>query len=245
MRVAIISDIHANMHALEEVVKDIDTQKCHKVWCLGDLVLAGPQPVRTMQYMLKQDKWVIIQGNTDKMIANYNPEIAEFLSEQYPVMANAMEADCHDLTDKYRAYLSTLPPQYSINVEGTNVLLVHGSPRANNEDILPDQPLEKIEEIISGTKEKLIFCGHTHIPCGYQTRAGQTVVNVGSVGRPMTKQPQACYVVADFHKDGTFEIKHRFVPYDNVTAASIMSRRDFIGADKIADLLLNPGARHI
>ena len=67
--------------------------------------------------------------------------------------------------------------------------------RANNEDILPEMPIEVVEEIIEGTDAKLILCGHTHVPCAYQTNKGQTVVNVGSVGRPMTPDPKSllCY----------------------------------------------------
>ncbi len=244
MRVAIISDIHANMQALEAVMTDIVSQQCEHVYCLGDLTLAGPQPKEVLDYIMAQDNWTIIQGNTDKMIANYDQDVAQFLQEKYPVMANAIESDSNVLDDSYRAYLSQLPPFLSLKIENCQILLVHGSPRANNEDILPNQPLEVIEEMIEGTEEKLIFCGHTHIPCGYQTTTGQTVVNVGSVGRPMTQKPQVCYVVADFHA-GTFELKHRFVPYDNITAAKLMSQRDFIGSDRLADLLLNPQVRHI
>ena len=244
MRVAVISDIHANMQALEAVITDALLQQCEHVYCLGDLAMAGPQPKEVLDYVMNQKNWTTIQGNTDKMIASYNPEVYEFLQSQYPVMANAIESDSKILDDTYRAYLEQLPPFLSLKIEDCEVLLVHGSPRANNEDILPNRPLEEIEEIIDGTAEKLIFCGHTHIPCGYQTNSGQTVVNVGSVGRPMTQKPHSCYVVADFHA-GTFEIRHRFVPYDNVTAAAIMSRRDFIGADRLSDLLLNPQVRHI
>jgi diadenosine tetraphosphatase ApaH/serine/threonine PP2A family protein phosphatase len=104
--------------------------------------------------------------------------------------------------------------------------------------------LDVVEEIIDGTKEKLILCGHTHIPCGYQTNSGQTVVNVGSVGRPMTPEPKACYCVIDF-TNGSFELHHRFVEYDNKLAAQLMSQRGFVGADRLADLLLNPAERHI
>ena len=70
------------------------------------------------------------------------------------------------------------------------------------------------------------------------------VVNVGSVGRPMTQQPKACYAIIDFSQ-GSFEVRHRFVDYDNVLAAQMMSQRGFVGADRLADLLLNPVERHI
>lgn len=244
MRVAVISDIHANKVALDAVLKDIEDNKCQKIYCLGDLVLAGPQPKETLDYIMEQHDWDIIQGNTDKMIAYYNPEISDFLEAHFPVMANAMSEDVEILDDSGKAYLANLTPQLSIDIEGCSVLFVHGSPRANNEDILPERPLEEIEEIIKGTKEKLIFCGHTHVPCGYQTTTGQTVVNVGSVGRPMTEKPLACYAIVDFNC-GAFEVKHRFVKYDNKYAAKLMSERDFIGSDRLADILLNPDERHI
>lgn len=244
MRVAVLSDIHANVLALEAVMKDVIEQKCDHVFCLGDLALAGPQPKEVVDYVMQQDSWTVIQGNTDKMIAQYGPDVMEFLEEQYPVMANAIADDVTLLSDDYRAYLNELPPMLQTSIEDCSVLLVHGSPRANNEDILPNMPLEKIEEIISGTNESLILCGHTHIPCGYQTHTKQTVVNVGSVGRPMTQEPKACYAIVDFNM-GAFEVNHRFVDYDNVKAAELMSKRGFVGADRLADLLLNPVERHI
>ena len=240
MRVAVLSDIHANVQALEAVMADVVSQECEHVFCLGDLALAGPQPVEVMDYVMAQETWTVIQGNTDKMIANFGPEVMEFLQTTAPIMANAMESDLMLLNDNHKAYLSNLPPMHSIDAEGCSVLLVHGSPRANNEDILPGMPLEEVEEIISGTAEKLILCGHTHIPCGYQTNTGQTVVNVGSIGRPMTALPKACYAVIDFN-DGSFEVRHRFIDYDNKTAAKLMGERDFIGADRLTDILLNPG----
>lgn len=244
MRVAVLSDLHANAQALEAVMSDVVSQKCEHVFCLGDIALAGPQPKEVVEYVMEQDSWTIIQGNTDKMIAQYGTDVAEFLEAQYPVMANAIADDVTILSDAHRAFLNNLPPMLEFEVEGCTVLLVHGSPRANNEDILPNMPLETVEEIISGVNDSLILCGHTHIPCGYQTRTNQTVVNVGSVGRPMTTEPKACYAVIDFN-NGSFEINHRFVDYNNIKAAKIMSERGFIGADRLADLLLNPVERHV
>lgn len=244
MRIAVLSDIHANAQALEAVMSDVVNQGCEHVFCLGDIALAGPQPKEVIDYVMAQNTWTVIQGNTDKMIAQYGPEVMEFLEAQYPVMANALADDVSVIDDAHRAFLAELPPILSFEVEGCTVLLTHGSPRANNEDILPGMPLEIVEEIIAGTTEKLILCGHTHVPCGYQTNTNQTVVNVGSVGRPMTQEPKACYAIIDF-ANGSFEVRHRFVTYDNVLAAQIMSQRGFVGADRLADLLLNPVERHV
>ena len=244
MKVAIFSDIHGNFQALEAVLNDIKSQNCEKLLCLGDLAMAGPEPKKVIDFVKEQTQWEIIQGNTDKFISDFEPSLIDFMKDKFPVMANALLDDVKILDENSKEYLRNLPPQKELEIEGVNVLMVHGSPRRNNEDILPDMPIKEIEEIIKDTKADLIFCGHTHVPCGYQTDTKQTVVNVGSVGRPMTKNPEACYVVADF-KNGSFSIEHRFVDYDRKSAANIMKTRKFDGAEKLAEMILHPTERHV
>lgn len=244
MKVAVLSDIHGNFQALESVMEDVKANNCEQVFCLGDLAMAGPQPRMVIDYVRKQNNWTVIQGNTDKMIADFSPEILQNVKNNFPVMANALADDVIFIEEDKKDYLRNLPAQKELTLEGVKLLLVHGSPRRNNEDILPDMPLKIIEEMLEGTNADLIFCGHTHVPAGYQTNKKQTVVNVGSVGRPMTDEPKACYVIADF-QDGGFSIEHRFIDYDRQTAADIMSARNFDGADKLAQMILHPVSRHI
>ena len=241
MKLAVISDIHANLTALKAVLEDIKNEGCDKILCLGDIVLAGPQPKETLDFVKRQSDWIIIQGNTDKLIADYNPDILMYMRENFPVMANAIEQDVI-LVD--RQYLKELPPQIEIEIDGLKILMVHGSPRYNNEDIMPDLPLDKVEEIIADTNADLILCGHTHVPCGYQTTTKQTLVNVGSVGRPMTKNPMSCYAIIDV-QNGAFTVKHKFVDYDRETAAKLVRERGFDGADQLAQLIINPESRHV
>lgn len=244
MKVAVLSDIHGNFQALESVMEDVKANNCEQVFCLGDLAMAGPQPRMVIDYVRKQNNWTVIQGNTDKMIADFSPEILQNVKNNFPVMANAIADDVIFIEEDKKDYLRNLPAQKELTLEGVKLLLVHGSPRRNNEDILPDMPLKIIEEMLEGTNADLIFCGHTHVPAGYQTNKKQTVVNVGSAGRPMTDEPKACYVIADF-QDGGFSIEHRFIDYDRQTAADIMSARNFDGADKLAQMILHPVSRHI
>lgn len=244
MKVAVLSDIHGNFQALESVMEDVKANNCEQVFCLGDLAMAGPQPRMVIDYVRKQNNWTVIQGNTDKMISDFSPEILQNVKNNFPVMANALADDVIFIEEDKKDYLRNLPAQKELTLEGVKVLLVHGSPRRKNEDILPDMPLKVIEEMLEGTDADLIFCGHTHVPAGYQTNKKQTVVNVGSVGRPMTDEPKACYVIADF-QDGGFSIEHRFIDYDRQTAADIMSARNFDGADKLAQMILHPVSRHI
>lgn len=247
MKVAIISDIHGNMQALEAVLDDIKREKCEKIFCLGDLAMAGPEPVKTLELIKKmysEGNFELIQGNTDEMIGNYTKETGDRVKAAFPVLGNAIINDAKIIPQDLIEFLKSLPEQKELEIEGVKILLVHGSPRKNDENILPDLAIEKIEEMIEGTQADIIFCGHTHIPCGYQTTKKQTVVNDGSVGRPFTQNPQACYAIAEF-KNGAFEVSHKFIDYDNQKASEILSKRDFEGAQKLAKILIKPEFRHI
>ncbi len=244
MKIAVISDIHANLIALKTVLEDIKKQNCDKIFCLGDLAMAGPQPVETVDFIIKQTDWTIIQGNTDKLIVDYSSELFENMMNTFPLMAKALREDVKVLSEDQKEFLRKLPPQKELEIEGVKILLVHGSPRRNNEDILPNLPIEQVEEIIDGVNADLILCGHTHMPAGYQTNTKQTVINDGSVGRPMTEDLKSCYLILDI-KDGGFEAEHRLLDYDRQKASSIMRARNFDGADGIADMLIKPSPRHV
>lgn len=243
MKVAVISDIHANMTALKTVLEDIKKQNCDKIFCLGDLAMAGPEPNETVDFIRSQKDWTVIQGNTDKMLAECTKELIENTKKVFPVMGKSLEDDDKIITDENREYLKNLPLQKELTIEGIKILLVHGSPRRNNEDILPAMPLEKVEEIIAGTDADLILCGHTHQPAGYQTNSKHTVINDGSVGRPMTEDLKACYLILDI-QNGEFEAEHRLLDYDREAAAEIVRKRGFDGAEDLAKLLTQPSPRH-
>ncbi len=245
MKVAVISDIHGNFQALESVVADIQMNNCEQVWCLGDIAMAGPQPRVVLDYfMSKGQDWTVIKGNTDKMITDFDLKMYDKMLGQFPVMANALLDDVDVIEKDKKDYMASLPERKSLFVEGVSVLLVHGSPRKINEDILPGMRISEVQEIIEGETADLILCGHTHVPCGYQTLSKQTVVNVGSVGRPMTGNPMANYVIIDF-SCGSFTVEHREVGYDYDLAASLVRARQFEGASELADQLIMPILRHL
>lgn len=234
------------MQALEAVLDDIKKEKCEKIFCLGDLAMAGPEPAETIEFiknLYEQGDFELIQGNTDLMIANSDVSIP-LVKEKFPLMGNALENDAKIIRDNLKEFLKKLPEQKEHEIEGVKVLLVHGSPRKNDENITPDLPIEKIEEMLEEVSADVVLCGHTHIPCGYQTNEKQTVVNVGSVGRPFTPNPQACYVVADF-SNGSFGVTHKFIDYDKKKASEILAKRNFEGADKLASILIRPEFRHM
>ena len=244
MKIAVISDIHANLTALKNILNDIKLQNCDKIFCLGDIAMAGPEPNQTIEFIRSQKDWVIIQGNTDKMLAECSQELIENTKKVFPVMGKALEDDNKVVTDENREYLKNLSTQKELEIDGVKILLVHGSPRRNNEDILPNLPIEQVEEMIANTDADLILCGHTHMPAGYQTNSKQTVINVGSVGRPMTDDLKSCYLILNI-KNGEFEAEHRILNYDRELAAKIIRQRGFDGADDLAKMLTQPSPRHV
>ena len=247
MKVAIISDIHGNMQALDAVLDDIKKENCDKIYCLGDLAMAGPEPVKTIEKiksLIDLGEVISIQGNTDEMISDCSGLMISKTKQAFPLMGEALEDDCKLISTSQKEFLASLPAQLSLDINGVKTLLVHGSPRKNNENIFPDLPIKEVEEMVDSADADLIFCGHTHEPCGYQTNSKKTVVNVGSVGRPFTQNPQSCYVIATFG-NASFDLKHKLISYDNQMAAELLSKRTFKGAEKLAQILIKPESRHM
>ncbi len=248
MEIAIISDIHGNLDALDSVLKDIKKENCSKIFCLGDIVMAGPEPCETLhkiRTLISEKDFNIIQGNTDKMLSVFSFDTYNEILKTNIVMASAYLADSKLLNEEEKLFLKNLPPQKEIQIGKIKILLVHGSPRKNNENIYPNLKIEDVEEMIKGTNADIIFCGHTHMPCGYQTNTRQTVVNAGSVGRPFSEVPDSCYVVIDINEtNSSYDIKHKFVKYDVVKASEKIKKRKFEGADKLAKMLLKATSRY-
>lgn len=246
MKIAVISDIHGNMEALKAVMDDITEQGCEKIYVLGDYAMAGPEPKKVVDWFFNRQfdqKMKLIRGNTDEMIMNYSPNLYETVKEKAPIMAEALRNDVNLFNPILINFLKSLPLQLEIEEDGVKFLLVHGSPRKNNEDILPDTPMAEVEKMLENVTADVVLCGHTHLPCGFQTSTKQTVVNVGSIGRPFTDDPKSCYLKITVN-DGKCLFEHRFVEYDNIAASEKMKKRTFFGAEKLAEMLINPTQRH-
>ncbi len=248
MKIAIISDIHGNLDALTSVLSDIKSENCQKIFCLGDLAMAGPEPketIKKIQEFMHSKDFYIIQGNTDNMLSVFSFEIQKEILKVNEVMASAYLADSQLLSQEEKDFLGSLKEKQEVELFGIKILLVHGSPRKNNENIYPNLSIEQVEEMIKDTNANVIFCGHTHMPCGYQTNTEQTIVNVGSVGRPFSEEPNSCYAVMDIDETtSTFTIKHKFVKYDVESAAKKIEKRGFLGCEKLAKMLIKATSRY-
>ena len=129
MKIAVISDIHGNMQALDAVLSDIKKENCSKIFCLGDIAMAGPEPAKTIQKIIElqeSEDFEIIQGNTDEMIANCDNQMIHILEENNPIMAYALENDVFVIPEELKNFLRNLPKQKELEIEGTKILLPCG-----------------------------------------------------------------------------------------------------------------------
>ncbi|MCQ2957918.1 MAG: metallophosphatase family protein [Candidatus Gastranaerophilales bacterium] len=236
IKVAVISDIHGNMEALESVLNDIDNSEINRLLILGDLAIMGSEPDKTVTFVKNLSSKYdvdIIQGNTDLFIVNDGlPNVPDFAK-------NAIQYSKDTLSKENIEFLKNLPSTKSIKIGETSILMTHGSPRKNDENILPGKSIDEIKPMLEGVNDTLILCGHTHLPAGYQIEK-QTVVNVGSVGRPFTEDNKACYVILEIDetKKDSFSVEHRFISFDVQKSAEKLAVQPFEGAKYLAELLL-------
>ena len=98
MKIAVISDVHGNKSALDKVLDDIKQKKADKIYCLGDIAMGGYDPNYTIDKLFElkkemNDDFEIIQGNTDKLIVDYNDTLYEKMLKANPLMAQALNLD--------------------------------------------------------------------------------------------------------------------------------------------------------
>ncbi|HIS74720.1 TPA: metallophosphoesterase family protein [Candidatus Galligastranaerophilus intestinavium] len=238
MKIAVISDIHANTSALEAALDKIKSLKTDKIFCLGDILMAGYDPNGTAKIITELDNLEIIQGNTDKMVACFSEELLEKAKKKSQCMGYALEDDLKIIDEKYKDFVRNLPESKYIEINGLKIQLVHGSPRQQDENIYPNLALEDVEKMVESSSADLILCGHTHIPCGYSLESGKTVVNVGSIGRSMTEDKMPYWAMLDIDDNGTFQIEHTSVKYDNKKVSEYIKNRGFKCALDLAKMYI-------
>lgn len=243
MKIAVISDVHGNKSALDKVLDDIKQKKADKIYCLGDIAMGGYDPNYTIDKLFElknkmNDDFEIIQGNTDKLIVDYNDTLYEKMLKANPLMAQALNLDVKIIDDDKKRLLSNLNIDKILTVNGVKIHLVHGSPRKQDENIFPDTPSSEVEKMVETSPADVILCGHTHIPCGFSLNSGKTVVNAGSIGRSMTKDKMPVYLLMTINSNGAYFFEHIKVKYDNKQTAQLIKERNFELSEEFSKLYL-------
>lgn len=218
MRVAIFSDVHGNLSALEIVLADIERQAPDLVVFAGDLCLFGPRPAECLRLVLERQTPSVI-GNTDAWLADTSKP-----PERHP---EAIEWTRGQLTPDELARLGRLP--FALRLcptarAGNDLLIVHANPRDWNEIVFPSeaeqierwgkvrQSDDELEPLFGGLEAAVVAYGHLHIPNVRPWRE-LTLVNVSSVSMPGDGDGRAKYALLEW-RDGRWSARHVRLTYD-------------------------------
>jgi predicted phosphodiesterase len=231
-RIAVLSDIHGNLPALEAVATEIRRMKPDAVLVAGDLVLNGPYPNGCIDALrvLESEGALIVSGNTDIAVGDFDYGAAfPQWTEGVPEAVSAAAEWAHDeLGDTQLDWLRRLPAERRMRAaDGTLVLVVHASPGSQTAGF--DQALDAnvIFERAAGTDARVMCVGHTHVP-EVRDLGWKIIVNAGSCGYVFDGDPTASWAVVDIHEGNvTAEIKR--TEYDVLGVANAISERGLPG----------------
>jgi putative phosphoesterase len=196
-RVAVITDIHANLPALEAVLDAIEQMDIDAVYCGGDLVGYGPHPNEVCR-LIEERGIPTIYGNYDYAIGRDLEDCGCAYRDQHDrELGELSVAWTLEHTDqRSKAFMRGLPFDLRFELGGRRVRLVHGSPRKVNEYLFADKPARTFERIAAGADCDVLVFGHTHQPW-VRTYGDVLFVNCGSVGKPKDGDPRASFAVLE------------------------------------------------
>jgi putative phosphoesterase len=217
-RVAVITDIHANLPALEAVLGNVQSSGVDAVYCGGDLVGYGPHPSEVCR--------LIEERGIPTIYGNYDYAIARDLEDCGCAYRDAHERELGQLsvawtlehTDgRSKDFMRGLPFDLRFEMGGRRVRLVHGSPRKVNEYLFADKPARTFERIAAGADCDVLVFGHTHQPWVAEY-GGVRFVNCGSVGKPKDGDPRASFARLE-DAEGELLVTIERVEYDAESVA--------------------------
>ena len=220
MKLAILSDVHGNLHALDAVLEEIERYSVDATLALGDF-LSGPfDPAGVADRMIALGA-PAVRGNHDRYLAEGRDD-----DWHIDIFVRRL------LEPRHLDWLSGLPPTA---VHGDRVLLSHGTPRDDRTgwldgmvgDVAALLPRDHIEREAEGFPYEVLLCGHTHVPRTIKLADGRLVVNPGSVGLPFDSgSPDAHFAIVEKRQSG-WTVSLNSIPYDFQGAAKLARERGY------------------
>jgi putative phosphoesterase len=192
---AVITDVHANVPALQAVLAEIDARGIERVYCGGDLVGYGPHPNEVCK--LIQERGIpTIYGNYDYAIARDLDDCgcAYVTPHDRELGQRSVEWTLEHTDQASKRFMRELPFDLRFEVGDMQVHLVHGSPRKVNEYLFEDKPASLYERLATAEDARVLVFGHTHKPW-VREHGGVLFVNCGSVGKPKDGDPRAAFAI--------------------------------------------------
>jgi putative phosphoesterase len=196
-RVAVITDIHANLPALEATLAAIEWTDMDAVYCGGDLVGYGPHPNEVCA-LIQERAIPAIYGNYDYAIGRDLEDCGCAYRDQRDRELGQLSVEwtLAHTGRRSKAFMRGLPFDLRFELGGKRVRLVHGSPRKVNEYLFADKPTRMFERIVAGADCDVLVFGHTHQPW-VREYGGVLFVNCGSVGKPKDGDPRAAFALLE------------------------------------------------
>ncbi|MGE5673921.1 MAG: metallophosphoesterase family protein [Mycobacterium leprae] len=202
MRIAFISDIHSNYHALEAVLHDVAGRGIDRIICLGDITLKGPLP-RECVDRVRDLGCPVVLGNTDLA---YDPayEPSRFPAKNRSHVALQADFGRHvaALSAADRQWLCTFPLACTEDWDGVQVEYFHATPTNNYHLLMPWAENEELARLPASPATAVAAFGHCHRPF-IRNLQGVTMINSGSVGIPFDGDPRPSYAVLEIHRGTT------------------------------------------
>ena len=213
-RVAVITDIHGNLPALEAALERIDELGISRVFCGGDLVGYGPRPNEVCA-LIAEREIPTIYGNYDYAIARDLDDCGcAYIDQHDRDLGQQSVAWTLEHTDQAaKDFMRELPFDLRFELGERQVHLVHGSPRKVNEYLFEDKPARLYERLAAAEDADVLVFGHTHKPW-IREFAGVLFVNCGSVGKPKDGDPRGAFAVLDLDDTGQVRARIERVAYD-------------------------------
>ena len=208
MRYAIISDIHGNLPALEAVLEDIKLAGVDEIICLGDLANIGPHPAECIE-VIRDLGCVTIQGNHELYM------LGEILPDEWTTCPtwSPVRWSIAQLKQEHFDYIGTLPFKHELQDDGlAPTIFTHASLYDQFTGFYPEMSEEDARICMNGHDNITLFCAHTHRQL-YRSYANSFIINVGSVGMPLDKSPEAKYVIAT-RKKRNWNVEFRHCAYN-------------------------------
>lgn len=208
MKIAILSDIHANRFAFDEVLKDMEKNQCQKAVLLGDLVGYYYWPEYVVSKVKDNDFFIVIKGNHEVILEKCIRD-SEFLEKSTKKYGSGFISCISNMSSKDLDWLLNLPDSLQIVIDGVRFGLFHGSEVSYDEYIYPNASDERLNKISS---EMDVICfGHTHYPF-IRSFNGRLLLNPGSVGQPRDVGSLASYMIYD--TENSIVVNKR-IPFEN------------------------------
>ncbi|RJX19292.1 MAG: metallophosphoesterase [Desulforudis sp.] len=232
-RIAVISDIHGNLPAFNAVLADIDRIEVNGIYCTGDLVGYGPFPNEVVS-LIRERAIPTVLGNYDDGVAFNRMACGCDYPDPETMAVGSASIDWTkaNLSEENRNFLRSLPARKRVSLGTTDILLVHGSPRALNEYLYEESIPDLLPELKRASHFDVLVAGHTHRPYVWQAES-VLVVNPGSVGQPRDGDPRAAYALLGTGDKGKVTASIVRVNYDidrTVQAIKVVGLPESLGS---------------